>query len=70
MEHLTRDLVEVALSAGGTFFLPYRRHYTADQLRRAYPAIDAFFASKRKYDPAERFTNWFYETYAEPRNSS
>ena len=32
--------------------------------QRAYPLIDEFFAAKRKYDPAEIFTNTFYQKYA------
>jgi hypothetical protein len=38
--------------------------YSRQQLGRAYPAIDEFFAAKKKYDPDELFTNKFYEKYA------
>jgi FAD/FMN-containing dehydrogenase len=60
---LTRALVDAALAQGGTYYLPYRRHPTPEQLRRAYPGADAFFAAKRAIDPGERFSNGFYETY-------
>ena len=33
-----------ARDAGGRFFLPYQLHYSREQLVRAYPEIDAFFA--------------------------
>jgi hypothetical protein len=48
----------------GRFFLPYQLYYSRDQLQRSYPQIDEFFAAKRKYDPAELFTNTFYRKYA------
>jgi FAD/FMN-containing dehydrogenase len=63
---LTRDLVELALDCGGTFYLPYQRHYTKQQLKKAYPEVDQFFAKKRELDPDEVFTNTWYQTYAEP----
>lgn len=61
---LGRELIDKALELGGTFYLPYRLHATADQLRRAYPIIPAFIALKRKYDPGEMFQNHFYANYA------
>ncbi len=45
-------MIDAALISGGRFYLPYRLHATAVQLRAAYPQIDAFFERKRKYDPA------------------
>jgi hypothetical protein len=44
--------------------LPYQLHYTANQLRRSYPEIEAFFKAKEVYDPAHVLTNTFYEKYA------
>ena len=64
MEALTQDLIELTLSVGGRFFLPYQLHYTAAQLERSYPEIRAFFAAKRRYDPDLLFTNTFYEKYS------
>ena len=64
MARFTRDLIELSIASGGRFFLPYQLHYTADQLRRAYPEIGGFFAAKRTYDPGELFTNTFYNKYA------
>jgi FAD/FMN-containing dehydrogenase len=64
MADLTRRLVATSLDQGGTFYLPYQQHYTRDQVARAYPGLDDFFAAKRRYDPALRFWNGFYARYA------
>ena len=58
-----RDLIERALALDGTFYLPYRLHATADQVKRAYPDVRPFFEAKRKYDPDEIFQNGFYQQY-------
>ena len=59
----TTDLIDVAHRAGGTYYLPYQLFYSKEQLRQCYPEIDDFFATKRKYDPSELFSNRFYEKY-------
>jgi FAD/FMN-containing dehydrogenase len=64
MRKVTGELIDLAISLGGRFFLPYQLHYTAAQLEQAYPEIGAFFAAKRQVDPGLRFTNTFYEKYA------
>jgi len=64
MADLTRHLVAASLDRGGTFYLPYQQHYTREQVARAYPGLDDFFATKRRYDPALRFQNSFYANYA------
>jgi FAD/FMN-containing dehydrogenase len=63
MRDLTRQMIDLSAKHGGTFFLPYQLHYTADQLRRAYPQIADVFAAKRRLDPDELLTNTWYETY-------
>ena len=64
MRETTEQLIDLALSVNGTFFLPYQLYYTPEHLRQAYPNIDEFFAAKRRYDPNLLFTNTFYDTYA------
>ena len=64
MAVLTRTLVDRALAAGGTFYLPYQQHYTRDDLARAYPRIEEFFALKRRHDPGLLFMNGFYRRFA------
>jgi FAD/FMN-containing dehydrogenase len=62
---LTHDLVDWAIACGGTFYLPYQRHYSKAQLRAAYPEVDGVLAKKREYDPSGMFSNKWYETYSE-----
>ncbi len=59
----TVDLIDVAGKFGGTYYLPYQLYYSPEQLKRAYPEIDQFFAAKKRYDPAGLFTNKFFEKY-------
>lgn len=63
MQALTRKLIDVAVSLGGTYYLPYRLHATRDQFNAAYPQAKEFFLLKKKYDPDEVFQNKFYLTY-------
>jgi FAD/FMN-containing dehydrogenase len=63
MKKATEDLIDLTIAHQGRFFLPYQLYYSREQLQRAYPQIDAFFAAKRKYDPGELFTNTFYQKY-------
>lgn len=67
MERTTKRIIDLALGGDGTFFLPYQLAYTPEQLRRAYPQIDTFFAAKRRYDPEGILTNSFYERFAGPQ---
>jgi FAD/FMN-containing dehydrogenase len=70
MQAMTRELIDAALAAGGSYYLPYRLHATAEQFRRAYPRADEFFALKRKYDPGELFQNEFYVKYGRPAEAA
>ena len=64
MARLTSALIDLADQHGGRFFLPYQRHYNAQQLKRAYPMIADIFQAKRRYDPTGLFSNSFYAAYA------
>lgn len=59
----TRELIEAALSAGGTYYLPYQVQATPEQFRRAYPGAAEFFSLKRKLDPANKFRNKLWDAY-------
>ena len=59
----TRDLVDLALRHGGTYYLTYQRFPTLEQFEEAYPNWENFMAVKCKYDPGEVFANKFYEDY-------
>lgn len=63
MERLTQKLIDQALSAGGTYYLPYRLHATKEQFRRAYPMAGDFLREKRRLDPEELFRNEWFERY-------
>jgi len=63
MGRLTRQLIDVAQSVDGSFYLPYQLHYTNQQLRAAYPELDVFLELKAKYDPSGVFSNRLYEKY-------
>jgi FAD/FMN-containing dehydrogenase len=63
MRTMTERLIDRALALGGSYYLPYRLHARADQLRAAYPRIEEFVAKKRSYDPQLRFRNTLWETY-------
>lgn len=62
----TRELVEVAISCGGSYYLPYQPHATFDQFHRAYPNAEKLFALKAKLDPEFRFHNVIWDTYYKP----
>jgi FAD/FMN-containing dehydrogenase len=57
----TADLIDAAKNTGGTYYLPYQLFYSKEQLHKAYPEIDDFFAAKKKYDPIGLLSNKFYE---------
>ena len=59
----TRELVDLSLGLGGSYYLAYQRWPSIEQLRRAYPAWDAFAEVKAAADPAGRFTNQWWQHY-------
>jgi FAD/FMN-containing dehydrogenase len=61
----TVDLVNLAINLDGTYYLPYQLYYSSEQLRRAYPEVNDFFAAKKHYDPEGLFSSKFYEKYVE-----
>jgi FAD/FMN-containing dehydrogenase len=63
MAALTQAMVDATAGEGGAFYLPYQLDYRPDQLQRAYPGVNEFFALKRKYDPSQLFANEFYAAY-------
>jgi FAD/FMN-containing dehydrogenase len=70
MQRLTRELIDVALSCRGRYYLPYRAHATPRQFARAYPQATRFFDFKRRYDPAGIFQNSFSTTYGNPPSTT
>ncbi|MES2213543.1 MAG: FAD-binding oxidoreductase [Patescibacteria group bacterium] len=64
LQKTTTDLIDVATNLGGTYYLPYQLYYSEEQLHKAYPEVDAFFETKKKFDSSEIFTNKWYQKYA------
>lgn len=59
----TRELIDAALSCGGTYYLPYQAHATHEQFHRAYPRARELFDLKRRLDPQFRFRNALWDMY-------
>jgi FAD/FMN-containing dehydrogenase len=59
----TEALIERVTAIGGAFYLPYRLHARRDQVEKAYPAVSAFVAAKRRYDPDLLFRNAMWDAY-------
>lgn len=59
----TRELVQRAIELGGTYYLPYQVHATAEQFHRAYPRAREFFELKKQLDPDFRFRNVLWDAY-------
>lgn len=62
----TRELIDAALSCGGTYYLPYQPHATPRQFHLAYPRAVELFALKRRLDPGFRFRNCLWDKYYAP----
>lgn len=62
-ETVIRKMIDVTLAHDGSYYLPYYSYPDKRQLHRAYPRSKEFFQMKRRYDPDERFMNFFYEEY-------
>jgi FAD/FMN-containing dehydrogenase len=63
MAAMTRRLIDAALDAGGSFYLPYRLHAGREQVARAYPRLEEFVARKRQHDPGLLFRNALWTRY-------
>lgn len=61
MQAFTQKLIAETLKLGGTFYLPYRLHYTHDQLLAAYPNLGEWLKIKAKWDPEKLFDSQFFE---------
>ena len=62
----TRELIDAALSVGGTYYLPYQPHATPEQFHLAYPRARELFALKRRLDPDYRLRNSLWDKYYRP----
>eukprot|EP00759_Apiculatamorpha_spiralis_P047131 PhF_6_TR42996/c0_g1_i1/m.65620 len=63
LEELHHKFVGATLRLGGTFYLPYRHHYSEAEMLTAYPQIKEFFGKKQKYDPEGLFDSLWFRAY-------
>jgi len=63
MAAMTGRLIDAALEAGGSFYLPYRLHASRAQVARAYPRLEEFVTRKRHHDPGMLFRNTMWDRY-------
>jgi len=62
----TRELIDAAVSVGGTYYLPYQPHATPEQFHAAYPRARELFALKARVDPQFRLRNVLWDRYYAP----
>jgi FAD/FMN-containing dehydrogenase len=58
-----RDLIDLAIARGGSYYLTYHKFAKPDQVMACYPQFKQFLDLKRNYDPAERFQSDWYRYY-------
>ena len=63
LEGIHRSLAGISLKLGGTFYLPYRHHYTIHEVKQSYPMITEFFEKKKQYDPYGLFRSKWCDHY-------
>jgi FAD/FMN-containing dehydrogenase len=61
MKQFTETVIDEVIRLKGTFYLPYRLHYTKDQLLKAYPNIIDWIKFKDKWDPSNLFDSQFFQ---------
>ncbi len=55
-----RDLIDLGIAHGGSYYLTYHRWARRDQVERCYPQMPELLALKRAHDPNEVFqSNWY-----------
>ena len=60
-----RDLIDLGIAHGGSYYLTYHRWARRDQVERCYPQMQKFLMMKRQHDPDERFQSTWYRHYRE-----
>jgi FAD/FMN-containing dehydrogenase len=58
-----RDLIDLGIAHGGSYYLTYHRWARRDQVEHCYPQMPQFLALKRQHDPDERFQSTWYRHY-------
>ncbi len=55
-----RDLIDLAIACGGSYYLTYHRWATRAQVEACHPRFAEFLQRKQAHDPAELFTSDWY----------
>ena len=55
-----RDLIDLSIKLGGSYFLTYHKWARKDQVLACYPQMPEFFRHKRLHDPDEVFQSDWY----------
>ena len=58
-----RQLIDLGIEYGGSYYLTYHRWARKDQIERCYPQLREFLSFKRRYDPDEVFQSSWYRHY-------
>lgn len=58
-----RDLIDVAIAEGGSYYLTYHRWARQDQVEACHPRMREFLTAKRQHDPEEVFQSTWYRHY-------
>ncbi len=53
-------LIDLAIKRKGSYYLPYHRWATREQIENCYPQFPKFLKEKKKYDPDELFQSDWY----------
>ncbi len=65
MARMTAELIDRVHAIGGSYYLPYRPHASAEQFAKGYPRAAEFAAFKRQVDPEGVFRTPFWTRYLE-----
>lgn len=60
-----RQLIDLGIKHGGSYYLTYHRWARKDQVETCYPQMPEFLTLKREYDPDEVFQSNWYRHYRE-----
>jgi hypothetical protein len=60
MEKYSHEIISKVLDLGGSFYLPYKTHYSWDQIKESYPEIIKWIKQKSKWDENHLFTSKFF----------
>jgi FAD/FMN-containing dehydrogenase len=58
-----RDLIDMAIRHGGSYYLTYHRWARKGQVARCYPQMSEFLGLKRRHDPGELFQSTWFRHY-------